>query len=244
MKKMKVSKLGNVLDLDLTDFSVRVDPKNLEDTLLMAVKYSYGFIDGVKRGKRIFLQNLGQNVIAILYKYIDSQASANPEALHHVYEWYLTGSPKARLFDLDYTVSNIGLSIKSNFKQSDSVKENMTVPFYNKAKIMEAGVPVTIKPRPAGVLRFEVDGDIVYTPNPVTVQNPGGNYVSGSFKRIFDEFMLVYFKQSFLRASELLDRLENPKLFKDNFKEGTKKGRSKGIATGFRYIVNAKIEVE
>lgn len=226
---------------------VSVNPKHLEKTLLKAVEYSYGFIDGIEKGKKIFFDNLAKNVIAVLYKYIDSQAKANPSTLHHVYEWYQSGSPKARLFDLNYTISNIGLSIKSEFKQSRSVKENMTVPFYNKAKIMEEGIPVTITPKNSGVLRFEVDGDIVFTSNPVTVENPGGDYVVGSFERVFDEFMQVYFTQAFLKssgASGPLTRLENPDIFKQNFKTGTKMGRSKGVSTGFKYIVNAKIAVE
>ena len=223
---------------------VSVNPKNLEKTLINVIDYSYGFIEGAKKGKKIFLHNLGKNIIFILGKYIDSEAKANRFALHHVYEWYKTGSPSARLFDITYTVSNLGLSFKSEFTQSHTMSKDATAPFYNKAKIMEEGIPVTIKPKKESVLVFEVNGDTVVTPKAVTVMNPGGDEVVGSFERVFDEFMMVYFTQSFLKSSGLFDYLENPKIYKDNFRAGSKMGKGKGVSTGFKFVVNAKIEVE
>ena len=99
---------------------VSLDARSLEKQLFNIVDYSLGFIDGANKGKKIFLDNLGKNVIFVLGQYIDSQARSNRLALHHVYEWYQTGSPQARLFDLNYTVSNLGLSINSTFRQSQS----------------------------------------------------------------------------------------------------------------------------
>ncbi|NDB81645.1 MAG: hypothetical protein EB127_02665, partial [Alphaproteobacteria bacterium] len=96
------------------------------------INYSIGFLDGIQKGKRVFLDKLGLGVIQALSQYIDVQARSNPQALHHVYEWNQVGSPSARLFDLNYTVSNLGLSLNSKFRQSRTVSENMTVPFYNK----------------------------------------------------------------------------------------------------------------
>ena len=208
------------------------------------VQYAFGFLDGVQKGKKVFLQNLGVGTIQAMAQYVDVSARGNPAALHHVYEWSQTGSPSARLFDINYTVSNLGLSINSTFRQSRTVRQDSHTPFYNKAKIMEEGIPVTIKPKRSSVLVFTEEGETVFTKSPIVVRNPGGDRVQGSFERTMDEFILRYFKQSFLRASGIYDYINKPTVFKKNIKAGSKVGKSKGIETGFKWIVNAKVGVE
>lgn len=223
---------------------VSLTSNNLEKTIMNVIDYSIGFLDGAQRGKKIFLDNLGKSTIHILGQYIDSEARANKSALHHVYEWYQTGSPAARLFDIQYTVSNIGLSLNSTFRQSNTVQADSTSPFYNKARIMENGIPVVIKPKGNKPLRFYEGGNTIFVKRPITVRNPGGDEVVGSFEATFDQFITKYFTQSFLKASGIFDHIENPKIFKKNVLAGSKKGRSVGISTGFKWIANAKIEVE
>ena len=223
---------------------VTTNLKQFESQMNNIVKYSVGFLDGVQNGKTIFLKNLGLGTIQALAAYIDVSAKGNPRALHHVYEWYQSGSPSPRLFDLDYTVSNLGLSINSTFKQSRTLREDSNEPFYNKASIMERGVPVTITPKKSSVLVFEEGGETIFTKNPITVRSPGGDEVRGSFEKTVDEFILRYFKQSFLRASGIYDYIKKPTLYKKNIKAGSKVGRSKGLDTGFKWIANAKISVE
>ncbi len=208
------------------------------------INYSFGFLEGINRGKKIFLDKLGQGVIQSLSQYIDVQARSNPKALHHVYEWNQTGSPSARLFDLRYTVSNLGLSLNSTFKQSRTVSENMTAPFYDKARIMENGIPVTIAPTKSKVLKFNGPSGEIFTSKPIKVENPGGDEVYRGFESVFDEFMMRYFKQSFLRASGLYDYIKKPTLYKKNLRAGSRMGRSKGVDTGFKWITNATIGVE
>jgi hypothetical protein len=223
---------------------ININTKAFEKQLTNIANYSFGFLDGVNRGKKEFLNNLGKSVIFALGQYIDSEARANSRSLHHVYEWYKTGSPNSRLFDLNYTVSNLGLSINSTFRQSTTMKEDMTVPFYNKAKIMENGIPVVIKPKSNGALKFKEGGQEIFVRKNITVRNPGGEEVEGSFERVFDEFMRTYFTQAFLRSSGLLSYLNKPVAYKKNFLAGSKMGRSKGIETGYKWIINAKVEVE
>jgi hypothetical protein len=218
--------------------------KNFEKELLNIANYSMGFLEGAQKGKKVFLDNLGRGVIYALGQYVDVEARANKEALHHVYEWYQTGSPQARLFDIKYTVSNLGLSLNSTFRQSRTLQQDASTPFYNKAKIMEDGIPVVITPKKNSVLRFYEGGETVFTSKPVTVRNPGGNQVEGSFERIFDEFMRRYFTQAFLRASGVSDYISNPIIYKKNIAAGAKQGRPKGVSTGYKWITNAKIEVE
>lgn len=221
-----------------------LDTRNFQKQMNNIIDYSIGFLDGIQKGKKIFLDNLGKSVIDILGKYIDLEARANQFALHHVYEWYQTGSPNARLFNINYTVSNLGLSINSTFKQSTTVSREGTKPFYDKARIMEKGIPVTISPSAGSVLRFTDSGNEIFTKKPVTVVSPGGDEVQGSFERVFDEFMKNYFSQALLRSSGLMKYIKNPTIYKANLASGSRIGRSKGVATGFKWITNAKIEVE
>lgn len=221
-----------------------MNTKSFEKQLLNITNYSMGFLDGINNGKTIFLNNMGVEVIKVLNQYVDASARSNPQALHHIYEWYQTGSPKARLYNFDYTVSNLGLSFKSSFKQSTSLASGSSVPFYNKAKIMEEGMSVTISPKKSNVLAFEVDGEMVFTSQEVTVNNPGGTQVAGSFEKIVDEFFGSYFKQSFLKSSGLYSYIKKPVLYKKNFKAGSRGGKSVGVSTGFKWITNAQIGVE
>ncbi len=223
---------------------VRTNTKSFNKEMNNIVQYAIGFLDGVQKGKKILLNNLGQGTIQAMAQYVDVSARGNPNALHHVYEWSKTGSPSARLFDINYTVSNLGLSLNSTFRQSRSVKQDSHTPFYNKAKIMEEGIPVTLKPKRSSVLVFTEDGETVFTKKSIVIRNPGGDRVQGSFERTMDEFILRYFKQSFLRASGIYDYINKPTVFKKNIKAGSKIGKSKGIETGFKWIANAKIGVE
>jgi hypothetical protein len=154
-----------------------------------------------------------------------------------------TGSPEARLYDLSYTVSNLGLSFKSKFTQSQSFSRDSNTPFYDKARIMEQGIPVKIAPVRSDVLVFDINGETVFTKKEVTVQNPGGTEVVGSFERAVDEFMLGYFKQSFIRASGLYDYISKPIIYKANVAAGSRMGRAKGVDTGFKWIANARVGV-
>ena len=220
---------------------VKLDSKMFMKEMNNVMKYSIGFLDGVQSGKTMLLKNIGVQTIEILKQYVDSNARANPQMLHHMYEWNSTGSPQARLFDFDYTVSNLGLSVLSSFRQSTSVKNGSNVPFYDKARIMEEGIPVTIVPKKSNVLVFEENGDMVFSKGPIEIDNPGGNYVAGSFNKTVDEFFNKYFTQAFLRTSGLSQYLENPVIFKNNLPKGKRSGRSQGISTGYRWIANAGI---
>ena len=63
---------------------VSLKTKTLEKQLNNIADYSIGFIDGVNDGKHLFLSTLGKATIDVLAKYIDMEARANSQALHHV----------------------------------------------------------------------------------------------------------------------------------------------------------------
>jgi hypothetical protein len=205
------------------------------------INYSVGFLEGAQAGKTQFLSNMGKLTTEILKEYIDSNARVNPKALHHIYEWYKVGSPDARLYDINYTISNLGLSFVSTLKQSTSIKDGSSVPFYNKAKIMEEGTPVIIKPNKSSVLVFEDNGETVFTKGKVVVTKPGGNETTGSFEKVVDVFFNKYFTQAFLKTSGIQTYLSNPVVYSRNLKAGKSSGRSKGMQVGYRWIANAGI---
>jgi hypothetical protein len=217
------------------------DSKQFKIDMTNIVDYSIGFLDGIEGGKTIFFKNLGYQTKELAEMYIDSMAKMDPASLHHVYEWYRTGSPDGRLFHLHYTVSNLGLSFKSTFSQSKSVKSGSNTPFYNKAKIMENGTPVVIEPKRAEVLSFDVDGQTIFTKGPVVVNNPGGVQVQGSFERSFDSFFSRYLSQALLKVSGVEQYLKNPVVYKRNLSAGKRGGKSTGYNTGFRWIANAGV---
>jgi hypothetical protein len=224
-----------IVTLNTTSMKLKLD--NL-------VQYSLGFLEGVEGGKKIFFSELGRGVIEALGQYIDAMARSDQQALHHVYEWSETGNRNGRLFKFDYIVTGSGLSVNATFSQSKSVKDGSNTPFYDKARIMEKGIPVLIKPKGDNPLVFESDGETIFTKKPILNSNPGGVAVQGSFEKTFDNFMKYYFSQSFLRASGLSDYLETPTIYKKNLAAGVRGGKSIGRATGLKWMINAKVGVE
>lgn len=217
------------------------DTKQFMKDMNNVINYSVGFLEGVKTGKRAMLENLGSLTIEAMKQFIDTMARVDNAVLHHVYEWNQTGSPDARLYDLTYTVSNLGLSIKSSFRQSTSIQNGSSVPFYDKARIMENGIPVTIRPVRANALVFDDNGEKVFTKGPVTIDNPGGTRAERGFEKAFDTFMTQYFTQAFLNSSGILRYIQNPVAYKKNLPAGKRLGKSVGYSTGYRWIANAGV---
>ncbi len=221
-----------------TTFNTRQFKKDMNNI----VDYSMGFLEGVQSGKKAMLDLLGRETIQLLKEYVDSNARVNPEALQHVYEWYQSGMADGRLFDVEYTVSNLGLSVKSTFRQSTTIKDGSRTPFYDKARIMENGIPVVIKPKFVEVLSFDINGEQIFTRTPVKVKNPGGD-VQGNYEQVFDSFFSRYFTQAFLRTSGIAQYLENPTVYKKNMSAGKRGGRAIGVSTGYRWIANAGVAI-
>ena len=221
---------------------VRFDQKKFMKDMNNIIDYSFGFLDGVEVGKQELYRRLGPQITDTVYKYIDSNARVSPQTLHHIYEWYQTGSPESRLYQINYTIGKQGVTFSNSLKQSNVIKNGSKVPFYDKARIMESGMSVTIEPRQSRVLAFEVDGETVFTPKKVVVENPGGQ-TEGQFAKVLDSFFNVYFKQSFLRSSGLSDHFKNPKVFKQNIKKGKRGGRMVGVSTGASWVASASLRV-
>lgn len=215
--------------------NLTIDSTKFDKDMNSIIQYSLGFFEGVKQGTPAFLKGLGLSVLEDLKQYIDANARVNPSLLHHMYEWNETGSPNARLFDINVLATGNSVSFMSEFRQSSSIKSGSTVPFYDKARIMEEGTPVTIVPK-RRVLAFEDSGETVFTSNPVTVQKPGGD-VAGEFERVFRSFFTNYFTQSYIQSAGILAYLGSPTDFYNGL--STRSGRSKGVAVGRNWIAKA-----
>jgi hypothetical protein len=68
------------------------------------------------------------------------------------------------------------------------------------------------------------------------VENPGGSEVQGGFERTLKMFFDSYFSQSFLMSTGLLQHFENPKVYKDNLKNGSVQGKPLGFRVGYQWV--------
>lgn len=161
----------------------------MPEKIIASAKYHSMVVEKVHgglTGKRIAKAGAG-----IVDKYfglwLDNKARRSPEKFHHLYEWGKTGDRNSRLFECRISDSANPI-INFYLTQSSSANEDGYI-FYNKAEVMENGDPVTISPQNSDVLAFEIDGEVIFTPNEVHVDNPGGTEVQGSFQEAFREFM-------------------------------------------------------
>lgn len=216
--------------------NLRTNSKEFEKNMNNIMDFSTGFFEGIHRGKANFSENLARETLDSLKEFIDSSARVNPEALHHMYEWHSTGSPDARLFDIEYTSRSNGISFRSNFRQSNSVKAGSRVPFYDKAEIMEKGLSVRIRPVVSNVLVFEDGGKTVFTKKEVVVPNPGGAQTTGSYEHVFNQFFSSYFSQAFLLSSKVMEKISDTSDFSMNFAQAKRGGKAAGVRIGFRWM--------
>jgi hypothetical protein len=203
------------------------------------MQYSEGYLEGIHKGKTNFLKQIGEDTIKLMKQFIDQQARADHQMYHHIYEWYQTGNPEARLYEILFEVNGGGLSLNGELTQSKSIQDGSHTPFYNKARIMEEGIPVRIKPKRASVLAFTVGDQKVFTKNEVLVNDPGGTHVVGSFENIFKLFIEQHFRQSVLESTGIAEYLRTSNAYKNNLQSGKTGGKSVGIDVGYNWITRA-----
>lgn len=167
-----------------------------------------------------FSKTIFQQIDKDFGAFIDAQARTKPKSLHHVYEWKKAGNKTARLFKLKM-LSQTGLSFKFDY---EFIPSKSSVPtgkgrnrhvFANKAFVMESGMPVTIAPRNAERLVFEIDGVVTFMPKgaSVTVKSPGGTGAKNQFKLAYSRWFSGQLVNSSIKASGF-QRLFNSSLTK------------------------------
>ena len=223
-------------------YKIKFDSKQAMKVLNNVVEYSEGFLQETKARQSYVASKLASTSIAAFYDYLDGLARTNPAMLHHVYEWGQVGDPQARLFELKKSIkTNDKVFINADFKQSTSIQDNSNEPFYDKANIMEDGIPVTVNEVNAKALFFEIDGQEFFRLGPIVIENPGGEQVRGSFLRAFEEFYNVYFDNVYLRAIRFYDHFRQSKEYENNFSSAVKGSgaKSAGKKSALTWILNA-----
>ena len=218
--------------------TITLDTSELERILKNTAQYCEGFIDGGEAGLPILLAKIGASVTEALGLWMDSMAAGNHAALHHVYEWYQTGSAGARLFNYDFAVGGNTIVFTGETQASSSIPNGSRVPFYNKADVMESGQSVTISPVNVTYLHW----DDVFTPNDVFVAHPGGAATVGSWARYTDKFFTEYVSQALLAA--MLADLGTADEFTASFAAGALGGGyGTGMGAGQKWITSPNVGV-
>lgn len=220
------------------------DTKAMTATLNNIVSYSEGFTKGVHIEQVNFNRDLGFFIQEALGKFIDSKARANPESLHHVYEWGMVGNQAGRLFDFSMTYTKTFITFTARFLPSSKPSETSSEPFREKAKIMEDNITITINPELADFLVFEQDGETIFTSETVIIENPGGPQVAGSFERSVKEFFNNYLTVGLLKSAGIFDKLRYAREYSSRFSQGAKVGASAGVSAGRQYLSLGGIRVE
>jgi hypothetical protein len=217
--------------------SVHFDSIQFKKVLKDSVAYSIGFLDGVEMKRIEFNVQMAEFIKDSLGKFIDAKARVSPDELHHVYEWGQNGTELGRLFYFDAYPTKNSIKFRGGFHMSQVPSPTADRPFFDKARVMENGIAVTIVPVHSDVLVFEVDGETVFTPNSVYVAHPGGDAVAGSFGRAVEEYFNSYLTGAVLAGSGLFQHLERANEFTDYFAQGAHGGgRASGIFAGQKYL--------
>ncbi len=216
--------------------TIIMDTSELERILKNTAEYCAGFIAGGEQGLDILLVRIGAIVEEALGKWMDSMAAGNHAALHHVYEWYQTGSAGARLFEYNYTVGGGSIVFVGETQSSSSLPNRSTVPFYDKADIMESGGSVTVRPINVDYLHW---GD-TFTPNDIFIAHPGGPGTIGSWARFTELFFNTVLPQSLLAA--MLADLGTADEFLASFAAGAMGGGfGAGRSAGYKWITSPEL---
>jgi hypothetical protein len=171
----------------------------LSQKIAATAHFQAELINRLSNEEKMRIQEYGLRHISKYFEsYVDHLARVNPTKYHHVYEPGQSGDPRARLFKSSVTSDKNKAVLQYTFLPSRIPGESGQV-FKSKAFIMESGTPVTITPKRAKSLVFEVDGELVFSKQSY-VANPGGVAVQNSFTETFNLFMTS-------RANEVLIEL-------------------------------------
>lgn len=218
----------------------KINSKKASKILNNLVQYTNGFLEETKEKESKVTARIADLSIDGFYEYLDQLARVNPGMLHHVYEWGRVGDPNSRLFELKKALSSKNAVISSEFLQSEVPSNSSNEPFYNKAAVMEEGLPIIIQEVRAQALFFEIDGEEYFRAGPIVIQNPGGPDVRGSFVEQFEEFYNTYLEDVYLRAIRFYQYFMDAKEYEQNFNVAmnSNNAKSMGRASALSWIEN------
>lgn len=223
--------------------TAKISAKKAQKVLNNLVQYTDGFLKETKAQEATITSRMAKMSINGFYEYLDQLARVNPGMLHHVYEWGRVGDPNSRLFELKKSLSKNNAIITSEFLTSEVPSDSSNQPFYEKARIMEEGIPVVIQEVNAQALFFQVDGVEYFRSGPIVIENPGGEQVRGSFVEQFEEFYNTYFDDVYLKAIRFYQYFMDAKPYEQNFNGAMKSGNAASIGrkTALTWIENMPV---
>jgi hypothetical protein len=217
--------------------NVKFESEDFNKKMKNLVLYSNGFLRGAESNRQAFNSDLGEYSVEVLKKFIDSKARMSPESLHHVYEWGQAGNPAGRLFEINSNATRTSINFYGKFLSSNSISDNSSEPFVQKAQIMENAILIEISPKSSNVLAFEADGESVFTADSIYISNPGGDEVAGSFGRVIEEFFDSYYTNTVLMQSGIMKKLSVPAEYSQGFSSGILGGGfNVGKQSGKKYL--------
>lgn len=222
----------------------KFDATEMTKTLRNVVSYSKGFTNGVKVAQPNFNRELSIFIKEALEKYIDARARANPESLHHVYEWEMVGSPAGRLFEFTTSYTQNLIIFTASLLPSNKTATGSNEPFTDKAEIMEKQITVTISPENSNFLVFEDDEQTIFTSETVIIENPGGRMVGGSFERVVKDFFNNYLTVGLLKSSGIFNKLKYAREYSNRFVQGSRSGSSAGVTAAKEYLNLGGVRIE
>jgi hypothetical protein len=225
----------------MATIKVKFNGKKFIDTLTNVTQYSQGFIDEAKRSENKITKKIASTSIDVFYNYLDGLARSHPGMLHHVYEWGQVGDPFARLYQLYLSLQGKSATVSADLLESDVSSSTSKEPFYDKATIMEEGIPIIIQEKDAQALFFEINGEEFFRKGPIYIANPGGSATRGSFVRAFNEFYNIYFTKDYLNSIKFYDHFRGSKEYQKNVKTAAKSNNAMSIgkAAALSWINNA-----
>lgn len=166
-----------------------IDTGFMPEKIMASAMYHLKTLENIHQGNaKRDIAMAGANIVDKYFGlWLDNKARRDPQRYHHVYEWNQTGDKNTRLFECEITYQGDPI-IRFNLKQSKQPNDNGYV-FEQKAFAMEYGDPVVIETVNAEALVFEIGEEVVFHPGPITIQNPGGEEVQGSFYSAVKDYM-------------------------------------------------------
>jgi hypothetical protein len=160
----------------------------LSQKIAATAHFQAELINRLSNEEKVRIQEYGLRHISKYFEsYVDHLARINPNRYHHIYEPSQSGDPRARLFKSNVSSNKNRAVLQYTFLPSRVPGKSGQV-FKSKAFIMESGTPVTITPKKAKSLVFEVGGELVFSKQSY-VANPGGVAAQNSFTETFNQFM-------------------------------------------------------
>lgn len=177
-------------------------------TVQQVAKYYTDVVSTLNAAIPIINRGIANDVVSTAYQYFDSMA-ASGNGIEHMYEFGHAGDPSMRLYRITQQAGAAGTVLSYEFIEARVPTPDSDKVFRDKARIMEQGVSVTIRPVDATILAFNVGGEDVFTRGPV-ITTPGKN-VAGNFSNMFNDYMQYVAPNTIRRSVNKINRFYNVK---------------------------------